>query len=99
MDGNPPASEFLEKIGLGHPGDFSPASQRDALINEKTQSQVQPGLVFGQIQPAQGVIMDCNQHTASLTAPRLAGKYGNIRKLTSVGDWRGERPGAAEMRQ
>ena len=79
MNGNPPAPEFHEEIGLSHPGDFSPASQRDALIYEKSQSQIQPGLVFGQIQPAQNIIMDRNQHRASLTASMLAGKCGKHR--------------------
>jgi hypothetical protein len=76
MNGNPPPPELLEELGLGHPGDFSPPSQRDTLIYEKSQSQVQPGLVFRQVQPAQGGIMDCDQHRASLTAPRPAGKPG-----------------------
>ncbi len=68
MNGNSPAAEFFKEIGVGHSGNFSPPSQRNALVYEKSQGQVQPGLVFGQIQPAQGVIMDGNQHRAILTA-------------------------------
>jgi len=89
MNGNPPAAEFLKEFRLGHHGDFSAPSKRDALIYEKAQGQVQPGLVFGQIQPAQGLVMDGNQHRASLPAPMLTGKCGNMWKLISASELRG----------
>lgn len=81
MNWNSPAAEFFEELGLGHPRDFSAPSQRDALIYEKAQSQVQPGLIFGQNQPAQNVIMDFNQHRASLPAPMLTSKCGSVDEM------------------
>jgi len=76
MNGNPPAAKLLQKVGLSHLCDLSASPQRDAAIYEQPQRQVQPGLVFGQIQPAQGLIINCDQHTNTLTAPMLTGKRG-----------------------
>jgi hypothetical protein len=95
MNGNPSAAKFLKEIGLAHHRDFSTRSQRDALIYEKPQGQGQPGLVFSQIQTAQDIIMDCDQHRANLTALMLTSKNGTCGEqgsdFTFLGDSRRRR--------